>query len=113
VSSARILNSIPGPKRHTSEGNRPRLRGVRLRSRGSAVDYHLGGQQHKRERADGYPGARLLEHLLRYESDSALPHSGCPRQLLEPHDSRVRVGASADCGDAETARLPERGRRTA
>jgi Type II CAAX prenyl endopeptidase Rce1-like len=82
-------------------------------SRGSAFNYHLGGQQHERQRAYGYPGARLMEHLLCYDSDPTFPLSGRARQLLEPDPSLVRIGVSADCGDAGTNGLPERDRHAA
>ena len=41
------------------------------------------------------------------------PTPGSSWQLLEPHDRRVRIGASADSGDPGTAGLPERGRHAA
>ena len=108
VALAWILDPVRRHKGHSSAGYRSRFCCVCLGSRGSALNYHLGGQQHERQRAYGYPGARLLEHLLCYESDPAFPHSGRAWQLLEPDDSRVRIGVSADCGDAGTDGLPER-----
>ena len=107
VALAWILDPVRRRKGHSSAGYRSRLRRVCLGSCGSAFNYHLGGQQHERQRAYGYPGACLLEHLLCYESDPAFPHSGRARQLLEPDDSGVRIGVSADCGDAGTDGLPE------
>ena len=110
VACARILNSFRRHKGYSSEGYRPRLRRVRLGAHGPAPNYYLGGQQHEKQRVHGYIDARLLEHLLCCEPDSAFPNSDRARQLLEPHCSRVDIGVSSHCGDARTNGLPGRSR---
>src|SRR5438067_7508637 len=113
VASTQILSSFRRHKGYSSERYRPRLRRVRLGAHRPAPNYHLGGQQHEKQRVYGYIAACLLEHLLCCEPDSAFPNSDGARQLLEPHDSRVDIGVSSYCGDARTNGLPGRGRQPA
>src|SRR5437868_2456689 len=113
VACARILNSFRRHKGYPSKGYRSRLRRVRLGAHGPAPNYYLGGQQHEKQRVHGYIDARLLEHLLCCEPDSAFPNSDRARQLLEPHDSRVDIGVSSHCSDARTNGLPGRDRHAA